>query len=193
MDRDTDPLAEVELSSEQVFDGRLLNVWRDRVRLPDGSEGGREYIRHPGAVVVVALLADGCILFERQFRYPLRRAFIELPAGKIDRGEDILECARRELREETGYEAAEWRHVGVMHPCIGYSDERIEIFLANGLCHVGHCRDEGEFLELFSLEVDEAEAAVRRGEITDGKSIVALYRCLPLIKGGVQDPGPPAS
>ena len=97
-----DVLEELELSSEQVFDGGLLSVWRDSVRLPDGTEGRREYIRHPGAVVVVALLADGRIVFERQFRYPLRRAFIELPAGKIDRGEDILDCARRELLEEAG-------------------------------------------------------------------------------------------
>lgn len=177
-----DPLEERELASEQVFDGTLLKVWRDRVRLPDGSEGGREYVRHPGAVVVVAVLPDGRLLFERQFRYPLRRAFVELPAGKIDPGEDILDCARRELREETGYQAADWQYVGVMHPCIGYSDERIEIFFAAGLEHVGHCRDEGEFLEVFSLSPEEAEHAVQRGEITDGKSISALYRCLPLIR-----------
>ena len=176
-------LEERELASEQVFDGRLLKVWRDRVLLPDGGEGGREYIRHPGAVVVVAVLPDGRLLFERQFRYPLRRVFLELPAGKIDSGEDILDCARRELREETGYEAQQWRHVGVMHPCIGYSDERIEIFLARELRHVGHRWDEGEFLELLTLSVEEAEAAVHGGELTDGKSIAALYRCLPLIDG----------
>ena len=138
-----DPLHESALDSERVFDGALLKVWRDRVRLPNGGESVREYVRHPGAVVVVAQLPDGSLLFERQFRYPLRRAFLELPAGKIDGGEDILVCAKRELREETGYEAAEWRHLGVMHPCIGYSDERIEIFLAGGLTHVGHAWDEG--------------------------------------------------
>ncbi|AMO35857.1 MULTISPECIES: NUDIX domain-containing protein [Thauera] len=178
----TEPLEERELSTEQVFGGRLLNVWRDRVRLPDGGEGTREYIRHPGAVVVVAALPDGRLLFERQFRYPLRRAFVELPAGKIDPGEDILACAQRELREETGYEAASWQHVGVMHPCIGYSDERIEIFFARGLRHVGHAWDEGEFLEILTLSVEEAEAAIHHGEITDGKSISALYRCLPLLR-----------
>ena len=176
-----DPLHEAALHSEQVFDGALLKVWRDRVRLPDGGVSVREYVRHPGAVVVVAQLADGALLFERQFRYPLRSAFIELPAGKIDSGEDILDCARRELREETGYEAAEWRYVGVMHPCIGYSDERIEIFLAKGLSYLGHQRDEGEFLELLTLTREEVEGAIHAGEITDGKSIVALYRCLPLI------------
>lgn len=179
-----DPLEERELASEQLVDGRLLKVWRDRVLLPDGSEGLREYIRHPGAVVVVAVLPDGRLLFERQFRYPLRRVFLELPAGKIDPGEDILACARRELREETGYEAEQWRYIGVMHPCIGYSDERIEIFLATGLRHVGHALDDGEFLELLSLSVKEAEEAIHNGELTDGKSIAALYRCLPLIPAG---------
>ncbi len=174
-----DPLEEVELESASVFDGKLLKVFRDRARLPDGSEGVREYIRHPGAVVVVAVLPDGRLIFERQFRYPLRRSFIELPAGKIDPGEDLLDCAIRELREETGYEASEWRHLGVMHPCIGYSDERIEIFFANGLTHVGHALDDGEFLEIFTLSIEEAFAAVDRGEITDGKTLSALLRALP--------------
>lgn len=179
-----DPLHESALDSERVFDGALLKVWRDRVRLPNGGESVREYVRHPGAVVVVAQLPDGSLLFERQFRYPLRRAFLELPAGKIDAGEDILVCAKRELREETGYEAAEWRHLGVMHPCIGYSDERIEIFLARELEAVGHAWDEGEFLEILSLGVEEAEAAVHDGRITDGKTIAALFRALPILRAG---------
>lgn len=120
-------------------------------------------------------------MFERQFRYPLRRSFLELPAGKIDPDEDILACARRELREETGYEAARWQHLGVMHPCIGYSDERIEIFLARELNHVGHALDEGEFLEVLSFSVGEAVAAVHDGRITDGKTITALFRALPFL------------
>ncbi|MDT3669895.1 MAG: NUDIX hydrolase [Aromatoleum sp.] len=169
-------LEEAELESTPVFDGVLLKVRRDRVRLPDGKESLREYVRHPGAVVVLAVLPDGSLLFERQYRYPLRRAFLELPAGKIDAGEDVLECARRELREETGYEATQWQYLGVMHPCIGYSDERIEIFLARELTHVGHALDEGEFLEVLSLTVDEAIGAIDAGEITDGKSIVALFK-----------------
>lgn len=176
-------LAESELKSEVVFRGKLLDVRRDLVRLPDGREATREYIRHPGAVVIVAVLPDGRLLFERQFRYPLRRVFIELPAGKIDADEDILECARRELREETGFEADEWRHLGVMHPCIGYSDERIEIFLARGLHHVGASLDDGEFLELLMLDPDEAERAIRAGEITDGKSMAALFLALPQLHG----------
>lgn len=177
-----DPLSEQSLGSEQVFDGVLLKVWRDRVRLPSGGEGVREYVRHPGAVVVVARLDDGTLLFERQFRYSLGRSFLELPAGKIDPGEDILGCAKRELREETGYEATAWRHVGVMHPCIGYSDERIEIFFAEGLSHVGHAWDEGEFLEILRLPVDAVEASIHAGEITDAKTITAFYLALPFIR-----------
>jgi ADP-ribose pyrophosphatase len=177
-----DPLEEVEVASEAVFEGCLLKVRRDRVTLPDGKEGVREYIRHPGAVAIVAVLPDGRLVFERQYRYPLRRAFLEVPAGKIDPGEDILACAIRELREEAGYEAAAWRHLGVMHPCIGYSDERIEIFLARDLIHVGNALDDGEFLELLALTPDEAEAAVHDGRITDGKTITALFRALPLLR-----------
>lgn len=176
-----DPLKETELDSESVFEGALLKVRRDRVRLPDGKEAWREYVRHPGAVVVVACMDDGRLVFERQFRYPLRRAFIELPAGKIDAGEDIAVCARRELREETGYEAECWKHLGVIHPCIGYSDERIEIFLATGLRQVGHAWDEGEFLEIHLLTLDDAVVAVRDGGITDAKTIAALFMALPLL------------
>ncbi|KAB2965184.1 NUDIX hydrolase [Zoogloea sp.] len=170
-----DPLHEEQLSTEAVFEGRLLKVYRDEVRLPDGSTGGREYVKHPGAVVIIPVLADGRLVFERQFRYPVGRAFLELPAGKIDPDEDILACARRELQEETGYVTEDWRYLGVMHPCIGYSNERIEIFLATGLEHVGHAWDEGEFLEILTLSVEEARAAVFDGRITDAKTITALY------------------
>jgi ADP-ribose pyrophosphatase len=130
-------LHEEQLESIQLFRGKLLDLRRDRVRLPDGQECLREYVRHQGAVAIIALHDDGQLLFVRQYRYPLSRSFIELPAGKIDPGEDILATGRRELLEETGYSAAEWRHLGVMHPCVGYSDERIEIFLARGLQREG--------------------------------------------------------
>lgn len=173
---DPDPLEERQLESSPVYDGVLLKVRRDRVSLPDGKESVREYITHPGAVVVVAVLPDGNLLLERQFRYPLRRAFLEFPAGKIDPGEDLLSCAQRELREETGYVAVEWQYLGVMHPCIGYSDERIEIFLARGLTHVGDALDDGEFLEIVNYSVADTVRAVSEGTITDGKTIVALFR-----------------
>ena len=170
-----DSLTETQLDSERVLDGMLLKVERDHVRLPDGKTAVREYIRHPGAVVIIAVLPDGRLILERQFRYPLRRSFIELPAGKIDPGEAIEACARRELREEVGYEAARWTHLGMLHPCIGYSDERIEVFLAEDLTHVGHQWDEGEFLEVLSLSPAELDAAVASGDVTDGKTLSALY------------------
>jgi ADP-ribose pyrophosphatase len=170
-----DPLAETELSSETVFKGGLLHVRRDRVRLPNGAETGREYIVHPGAVLVVPLLDDGRLVFERQYRYPLRKAFIELPAGKIDPDEDILATGQRELLEETGYSATEWRYLAALHPCIGYSDEIIHIYLACGLHAGAHKRDHDESLEVFTLTLDEAMQALRRGEITDGKTMIALF------------------
>ena len=181
-------LIETELDSELVFDGVLLKVRRDRVCMPDGHQGLREWIAHPGAVVVLAFLDNGKLLFERQFRYPLHRIFLELPAGKIDAGEHPLDTARRELREETGYKAGFWRHLGTMHPCIGYSNERIEIFFARGLSYVGHERDHGEFLELVELLPADAVAAVRDGEITDGKTIAALFWAEKIFSGTWQLP-----
>ena len=167
-------LRESLVISEEVFSGRLLRVRRDTVRLPDGKQATREFVTHPGAVVMIAELPNGKLLFERQFRYPLDRVFLELPAGKIHPGEDILLTARRELQEETGYVAEHWHYLGVIHPCIGYSDERIEIFFAQGLSHVGHSLDEGEFLEVHELQLGEAMEAVRDGRLTDGKSVACL-------------------
>ncbi len=168
-------LIESCITSEQIWQGRLLDVRRDRVRLPDGSEGVREYVMHPGAVVIIPVLPTGKLIFERQYRYPVSRVMLELPAGKIDPNEAPLLTAKRELMEEAGYTAEEWSHLGTMHPTIGYANERIEIFMARGLVSLGQNQlDEGEFLELLELTLDEAMDAVRQGDLTDGKTLSAL-------------------
>jgi len=173
------------LGSDDVFRGKLLHVRRDRVRLPDGAEATREYIVHPGAVMVIARLPDGKLLLERQFRYPLDRVFIEFPAGKVDAGEDRLAAAKRELTEETGYVAARWSHLATMHPVISYSTEQIDIYLADELTHVGDDLDHGEFIETISVSLDEALGWLDRGEITDAKTMIGLL----LLSRRVRDTG----
>lgn len=167
-------LEEHELDSVSVYDGGLLKVWRDTVRLPDGSEAWREYIKHPGAVAVIARNAGGNLVLVRQFRYPLRLALLEVPAGKIDPGEAPLPCAQRELREETGYVARDWTYLGLIHTCVAYSSERIELFLAENLEQVGASLDEGEILDVVELPIRDALSAVWDGGITDSKTICAM-------------------
>lgn len=167
-------LVETRIASEDVFDGKLLHVKRDTVRLPDGKTATREYIAHPGAVMIIPRLPDGKLLMERQFRYPLARIFIEFPAGKIDPGEDPATTAARELLEETGYTAERWSHIGTLHPLITYSTERIEIYTADALTFIGANLDAGEFIEIFSATLEEALAWIDRGEITDVKTMLGL-------------------
>ncbi len=168
-------LKETPLDSTLVYDGNFIKVRKDHARLPDGQVHSREYIVHPGAVAVLAELPNGKLVMERQFRYAAQREFIEIPAGKIDAHEDILVTAQRELLEETGYVAAEWRHLTTIWPCIGYANERIEFFLARGLRHEGRKLDDGEFLEVFELSLSDALDWVRQGKIDDGKTIVGLF------------------
>lgn len=178
-------LKETELESTQVYRGILLDIRHDRIQLPDGNESAREYVSHPGAVLIIPLLDNGELLIERQFRYPLRKAFLELPAGKIEPDEDILRTATRELLEETGHSASQWRHLGITHPCIGYSNERIELFLASGLKREsGQQLDHGEFLDVINISLDDALLAIRQGEITDGKTITALFWAEKVIRSG---------
>jgi ADP-ribose pyrophosphatase len=165
---------ERQLRSRTVYRGRLLHVLEDEVRLADGRSARREYIRHPGAVMILAFLDARTVVLVRQYRYPLARHFCEIPAGKIDPGERPLSTARRELREECGYAARRWRRLTTIHPCIGYSDERIELYLARGLSHVGHARDDGELLEVVPVKLAAALRWVRTGRITDEKTVIGL-------------------
>lgn len=168
-------LSEQFVSGEEVFRGGFLRLHRDVVRLPDGSQAVREYVRHPGAVAIVALTGEGAVVLERQHRYPLGRDFVEIPAGKLEPDEAHLETAKRELLEETGYAAAEWTRLGLIHNAIGYSDEGIELWLATGLEKREANLDAGEFLEVFSLPFEEALAMAADGRISDAKTIIGLF------------------
>ncbi len=172
------------IDSRHIYDGQLLEVREDTVRLPDGRPARREYVRHPGAAIIVPILDDGTILLERQYRYPLRQHFLELPAGKIDAGEDPAATARRELLEETGYEAEEWEHLFTTYPCVGYSNERLEFYLARRLRHVGHPGEDGEFLEIVAVPMDEALAMIASGEITEAKTILGVLWIERLLRTG---------
>ena len=168
-------LRELRQSSDKILSGRFLQVFSDQVTLPDATSSFREYVVHPGAVMVIPLLMNDQgqtrIVLERQFRYPVGQVMIELPAGKRDGQEDLLLCAQRELREETGYSATQWAHAGVVHPCISYSTEYIDIWFAQGLQAGPSQLDAGEFLEVFSASTDEFFAWCRDGRITDAKTL----------------------
>jgi ADP-ribose pyrophosphatase len=174
---------ESEVSSKVAYRGKLLEVREDRIALPDGRPALREYVVHPGAVLIIPLMDGENVLLERQFRYPLRTHFIELPAGKMEADEEPLKTAQRELQEETGYEARRWKHLATTYPCIGYSSEKIELFLAKDLHFVGHQRDEGEFLDAFTLPLRQALDWIRSGEITDIKTIMGLFWAEKILKG----------
>jgi ADP-ribose pyrophosphatase len=168
-----DPLAERTLASRLAYDGVFLRLFVDEVRSSDGHQGTREYLRHPGAVMIVPLLDAEHVLLERQFRYPLGRAIVEFPAGKLDAGEAPLDCARRELLEETGYIAQRWSYLGSLHNAVAYSDERIVIFLAEELARNGEARlDAGETLEVFEAPWRQLLEWVRDGSVTDVKTMV---------------------
>lgn len=176
MSADLSHLVETGLDSRDILRGNFLHALRDTVRLPDGGTATREYVVHPGAVMVIPLLTDEGmgprVVLERQYRHPLRRVMIEFPAGKRDPGEDLQLCAQRELREETGYRAREWAHAGVLHPLVAYSTEFIDVWFARGLTAGGRQLDPGEFLDVFTATPDELLRWCQGGDVTDGKTLV---------------------
>ena len=168
-------LREERITGVDVYDGIFLKVKRDTVSLPDGQQAVREYLTHPGAVAIVALLDDGRVLLERQYRYPIAKACIEIPAGKLDPNENPLLCAQRELAEETGYTAKKWSYIRRIHPVISYSTEFIDIYLAEGLVPGDRHLDEEEFLDVFAASLEQLIAWVEEGEITDVKTTISTY------------------
>ena len=167
-------LLEQTRATQPLLEGHFLRAVRDTVCLPNGQEATREYVLHPGACVVIAMLDDGRVVLERQYRHPVGRVMVEFPAGKVDAGEDLLSCAQRELREETGYTAQEWAYAGAMHPVIAYSTEVIHIWFARSLSLGERALDAGEFLDVFTANPAEMLAACQRGELTDAKTLTAL-------------------
>jgi len=171
-------LLERRVSSREVYRGGFLRVHQDTVRLPDGAHAQREYVVHPGAVVIIPLLGEEGnwrVVLERQYRYPVQQVIVEFPAGKLDAGEQALSCARRELREETGFSATKWARAGQLHPLVAYSDEAIDIWFARGLTPGARHLDEGEFLDVFDAPVEQLMAWCRDGTITDAKTIIGAF------------------
>jgi ADP-ribose pyrophosphatase len=169
-----DHLVEHTVDHTELLKGHFLHAFRDTVRLPNGETAIREFVIHPGAVMVIAMRDDGRLVMERQYRYPMQQVMVEFPAGKLDPGEDHWVCAQRELLEETGYRAAEWAHAGVLHPVISYSTEFIDIWFARGLTQGERRLDEGEFLDVFDASLDELLAWSRDGQLTDAKTLTGL-------------------
>jgi len=176
-------LKEVRVDGTVLFKGNFLEARRDTVRLPDGHTATREYVVHPGAVVVIPMLDDGRIVLERQFRYPVGRVMIEMPAGKLDAGEEPLVCGQRELLEETGYTAREWAYAGLMHLAIGYSSEIIHIYFARGLTQGDRQLDHGEFLDVFNASLDELNAWCLDGTLTDAKTMTCMLWLRNVVSG----------
>jgi len=176
-------LDEIVIDSQVVLKGNFLLVKRDTVRMPDGHSATREYVVHPGAVVVVPMLDDGRLVLERQYRYPVERVMTEYPAGKLDAGESPLACGQRELLEETGYTAREWAYAGAMHLAVAYSTEIIHVYFARGLTLGTRQLDQGEFLDVITATTDEVLEWCRDGTVTDAKSLTCTLWLQNVISG----------
>jgi ADP-ribose pyrophosphatase len=172
-------LIETKLSSQELFSGHFLHAFRDTVALPDGSQATREYVTHPGAVMIIPLLEEPGqalkLVLERQYRYPVQQVMIEFPAGKLDPLESTLQCAQRELFEETGYRAKQWAKAGVLHPVISYSTEFIEVWFAKELSLGERQLDEGEFLEVFLQTPEALQRDCLDGKVTDAKTLTGMF------------------
>lgn len=167
-------LREEKVGGEVLIEGNFLHARRDTVKLPDGTHATREYVIHPGAVVVIPLLDNGDVVLERQYRYPVAHVMTEFPAGKLDAGEKPLLCGQRELREETGYTASEWAYAGLMHLAVAYSTEIIHVYFARGLSLGERKLDEGEFVDVFSASPETLAAWCRNGTVTDAKTLTCM-------------------
>lgn len=183
---DSSALREIPVSQEVLVQGKFLRMVRDTVTQTNGKTATREYIEHPGAVVIVPILEDGRVLVEYQYRHALGGMFLEFPAGKIDPGEDHWRCAARELLEETGLRAQEWAYAGQMHNCIGYSDEFIDIWFARGMQQGMQALEEGELLHLGAATPQELLTAMRNGQLTDAKTLTCMLWLQQLLDGGWQ-------
>ncbi|MFY0697537.1 MAG: NUDIX hydrolase [Balneola sp.] len=180
--KDPKELVEKKKFSKQVFNGKLLHVYYDEVTLPDNTTSSREWIKHPGASAVVPVFDNGDVMLINQYRYPAKQIFLEVPAGKIDKGENPHQTAVRELREETGIEAKELHYVGHFFPTIGYADEVIHIYIAMDLKFNEDATDDDEFVQKERVPLKEAVQLIHSGEINDGKTICCLLRAEEYLK-----------
>lgn len=180
-------LIETKLKSEALFSGHFLHAFRDTVALPDGSQATREYVTHPGAVMIIPMLEEPGqplrLVMERQYRYPVQQVMIEFPAGKLDPQESTLQCAQRELFEETGYRAQQWAKAGVLHPVISYSTEFIEVWFAKDLSLGERSLDVGEFLEVFLQTPESLQQDCLNGKVTDAKTLTGMFWLQNVLQG----------
>ena len=167
---------EKTLYSENVFCGKVVNVFKDDVELVDGKKTFREVVRHSGGVVILAFKNDNTLLFVKQFRYPMKEVLLELPAGKLEYGENPFEAAKRELEEETGYCAKNWIDLGFVYTSPGYSDEKLYLYIAQDLYYTQCNPDDGEFLQAIELQVNDVQKMINNGEICDAKTLCAILR-----------------